>query len=59
MFPWAHDACIVNGELYSVPMSYEAVVLYYRTDIFEENGWEFPETYEELIDICQKAQEAD
>ena len=58
MFPWAHDACIVNGELYSVPMSYEAVVLYYRTDIFEENGWEFPETYEELIDICQKAQEA-
>ena len=58
MFQWAHDASVVNGELYSVPMSYEAVVLYYRTDIFEENGWEFPETYEELIDVCQKAQDA-
>ena len=57
MFPWAHDACVVNGELYSVPMSYEAVVLYYRTDIFEENGWKFPESYEELIALCQAAQE--
>ena len=56
VFKWALDSCKVDGKIYSVPNSYEALMLWYNKDMFEANGWKVPETYEDLKSVCEEAQ---
>ncbi len=42
-----------GASLYGVPFSPETSILAYRTDIFEENDLEVPETYDELLETAQ------
>lgn len=44
----------IDGKNYCVPISYNTVGIYYNVDMFEENGWEVPKTYEELISLCEQ-----
>jgi multiple sugar transport system substrate-binding protein len=46
-----------NGQLYRMPFRSDAGMLYYRKDLLENNGFEPPETTEELIEISQTLQE--
>ena len=46
-----------NGQLYRMPFRSDAGMLYYRQDLLEENGFEPPETTQELIEISQTLQE--
>lgn len=46
-----------NGELYRMPFRSDAGMLYYRKDLLEENGFDPPETTQELIEISQTLQE--
>ncbi|KPQ39607.1 MAG: multiple sugar transport system substrate-binding protein [Phormidium sp. OSCR] len=46
-----------DGKLYRMPFRSDAGMLYYRKDLLEENGFEPPETTEELIEISQTLQE--
>ncbi|WP_159790469.1 ABC transporter substrate-binding protein [Sodalinema gerasimenkoae] len=46
-----------NGELYRMPFRSDAGMLYYRTDLLEENGFDPPETTEELLEIARSLQE--
>ncbi len=39
--------------LYGVPFGAETSILAYRTDIFEENNLQVPETYDELLETAQ------
>lgn len=57
-FEWAYNTSLYDGKLYSLPNSFEGMVLYLNEDVFAEHGWEYPTTAEELIDVCQKCQEA-
>lgn len=57
IFDWALDSCYINDRLYSIPNSYEALLLWYNMDMFAEKGWEVPTNYEELEVICNEAQE--
>lgn len=43
----------VDGKLYAIPVAGEAQIIYYRTDIFEEQGLEPPETFDELLSLAQ------
>ncbi len=43
----------VDGELYAIPVAGEAQIIYYRTDIFEEQGLEPPETFDDLLSLAQ------
>jgi len=43
---------------YAVPYVANAAGILYNKDIFEENGWEIPETWEELIALCENIQAA-
>ena len=54
LLPWAYGAGIVAGELYSIPVTYESMVLFYNKTVFEENGWEVPTTAEELWGLAQQ-----
>ncbi|TVR11613.1 MAG: ABC transporter substrate-binding protein [Phormidium sp. GEM2.Bin31] len=46
-----------NGKLYRMPFRSDAGMLYYRTDLLEENGFDPPETTEELLEISRSLQE--
>ncbi|MFN3226079.1 MAG: extracellular solute-binding protein [Hyphomicrobiales bacterium] len=47
-----------SGALYGIPFGAETSILAYREDIFEEQGLEVPETYDELRDVMTQLHEA-
>ena len=48
-----------DGEVLAVPFASQVWVFYYNTDIFEEHGLTPPETWDDLISICDTLKEAD
>ncbi len=54
--PWAYEAGRVGGKLYSVPLSYETIVILYNKSLFEEMGWEPPTNLAELEELAAAAQ---
>lgn len=47
----------VDGKVYALPCLSSGEVVYYNKAIFEENGWEIPQTYEELKEIVAQCNE--
>ncbi len=48
----AWEGATLDGNIYGVPMVGNTLHMIYRTDIFEELGLEVPETYAEVIEVC-------
>ena len=40
--------------VYALPYAANAAILYYNKDMFEQNGWEIPETWSEFIALCEE-----
>lgn len=57
-YDWAYNSCFYDGKLYSLPTSFEGMVMYYNMDVMEANGWEVPTTKEELEALMPQIQEA-
>jgi len=51
-----YEACTVDGELYSIPISLNTVGLYYSKSVLEENDWAVPTTIDELYTVMDEAQ---
>jgi multiple sugar transport system substrate-binding protein len=47
----------VDGTIYGFPDDGDVFILYYRKDIFEENGLEPPKTWQEFAQICKQLTE--
>jgi raffinose/stachyose/melibiose transport system substrate-binding protein len=58
MSPATLDAFTFDGQLYGVPITTEVKYFYYNLAIFEEMGLEVPETFDDLIGICETLREA-
>ncbi|MAS37254.1 MAG: hypothetical protein CL610_24855 [Anaerolineaceae bacterium] len=56
--PWAYATGTVDGTLYSVPLNYESIVMFYNQALFEEHGWEVPTNRAELEAVASAAVEA-
>ncbi|GGR12702.1 ABC transporter substrate-binding protein [Agromyces mediolanus] len=56
--PWAYQASQVDGTLYSVPVEYGSIVMYYNPGVFEEHGWTVPTTLAEFEKVATEAQAA-
>ncbi|MBL8162471.1 MAG: extracellular solute-binding protein [Anaerolineae bacterium] len=56
LLPWAYESGILNGELYSIPLTFESMILMYNKTLFEEKGWTPPTTYAELEAVAAAAQ---
>jgi len=59
LFPWARDACSVDGRLYLLPLSYDGIVLWYNRTVLDQSGLEVPADMDELTAAAQKAQSLD
>ena len=40
LLPWAYNSGVLEGELYSIPITYESLVLFYNKTLFENMGWD-------------------
>ncbi|MDO5425297.1 MAG: extracellular solute-binding protein [Eubacteriales bacterium] len=47
-----------NGMVYGIPFRLDAKLFFYNIDQFEEAGVEVPTTWDELVEVCEKLQEA-
>ena len=53
--PVMYDACTIEGNLYSVPVSMTFDGFFYSKSLWQEMGWEIPTTIEELEQIFDEA----
>ncbi|RKP51568.1 extracellular solute-binding protein [Cohnella endophytica] len=58
-YPWALSSMTSGGKPYGVPGPYETLVVYYNKQMFSDNGWQIPNTYDELINLCKQMQAKD
>ena len=49
-----YDSCFYNEKLFSLPTSFEGMVIYYNMDVMEENGWKSRKTKDELITLMKE-----
>lgn len=47
-----------DGKLYGLPRNTDVAVVFYNQKMFEDNGWEVPTTYQELLDLAGTINEA-
>ena len=48
------DGYTYDGKLYGLPRNTDVQCIYYNKKIFDDNNWEVPETYDELIELAGK-----
>lgn len=48
----AWDGATIDGQIYGVPIVGNTLHLIYRQDVFDEYGIAVPETYDEVIEMC-------
>lgn len=48
----------VDGKMYGLPLNTWYEGIYYNKDIFEQNGIQLPATFDELLAVCEKLQNA-
>lgn len=47
-----------DGKIYAVPLNIAAACVFYNTEMFDKVGAKVPTNWDELIDACQKLQDA-
>ncbi len=47
-----------DGKLYGLPRNTDVAVFFYNQKMFEDNGWEVPATYDELLALADACKEA-
>jgi raffinose/stachyose/melibiose transport system substrate-binding protein len=55
VFPWALEVGKLGGKLYSLPLTYEAMVMWYNKKTLADNNWAVPTTRAELEKISEEA----
>ncbi len=43
-----------DGKLYGLPRNTDVALFYYNQKMFKDNGWEVPETYDDLLALAEK-----
>lgn len=55
--PGSMDGFMKDGKLYGLPRNTDVNGFYYNKKMFEDNGWEVPATYDELLALAKKINE--
>lgn len=54
----ALDQARIDGVLYGLPLEIDLIGMYANRTLLDQEGWEIPETIDELVTFCQTAKEA-
>lgn len=52
------DGFMKDGKLYGLPRNTDVAGFYYNQKMFEENGWDVPQTYDELLALAGEISDA-
>ena len=52
--PGSLDGFSQNGKLYGLSRNTDVMCFYYNQKMFDDNGWEVPKTYDELLELGDK-----
>lgn len=52
LLTWALQSGKLNGHIYSVPFSYETIVIYYNKTLFAQKGYKVPQNRADLEALC-------
>lgn len=55
LLPWAYQSGLIEGGLYSIPLTYESMILLYNKTVFEANGWTPPTNLAEFEAVAEAA----
>lgn len=53
------DGFTYDGKLYGLPRNTDVACIYYNQKMFEDNGWEIPATYEDMLALAGEIKEKD
>lgn len=56
--PGSLDGFMKDGKLYGLPRNTDVAGFYYNQKMFEDNGWEVPKTYDDLLALAGKISDA-
>lgn len=56
--PEVWDLATVDGEIYAVPLQMNMQQFFYREDVLQQYGLKVPETYDNVVEVAAKLQEA-
>ena len=59
LYDWTRQRATYDGKSYGVANELEFIGVYYNKSMFEENGWALPESWDDLMVLCDAANEAD
>ncbi len=57
LLPAYYDLNKVDGTLYTIPNSVSVGGVFYNKAVWEENGWEIPETLDDMVAVMEEAKE--
>ncbi len=58
LLPWAYESGILDGKLYSLPLTYESMILFYNKSLFERNNWTIPNNAADFQKLLQTISDA-
>ena len=56
--PGAVPSVVYNDRVYGLPVDLQTIGVFYNKDVFKQNGMEIPQTWSEMISVCNKLQSA-
>jgi raffinose/stachyose/melibiose transport system substrate-binding protein len=52
---WAYDSGVIDGKLYSLPLTFESMLVVYNKTLFDKMGWTVPTNRTEIETIAEAA----
>ena len=53
LFPGSQDGGMIDGKLYALNIAYSVAGIWYSSTLFQEKGWTYPKTWDEMLALCE------
>ncbi len=53
LFPGSQDGGMIDGKLYALNIAYSVAGIWYSSTLFQDKGWTYPKTWDEMLALCE------
>jgi len=53
LFPKSQDGGVIDGKQYALNIAYSVAGVWYSSSLFKDKGWTYPETWPDMMDLCE------
>ncbi len=54
LFPGSQKGGVIDGKQVALMIAYSVAGIWYSSTLFEKKGWKYPETWDEMLALCEK-----